>query len=101
MPVSGATLGSDFAGTVAAVGSSIKKPWNVGDRVLGWVVGNNIARKDNGGFAEYCAVNAELCVHVPESMTDEEAASPAAGFATAGMGIFKKHGIPLPGGDRG
>lgn len=61
------------------------------------VVGNNIARKDNGGFAEYCVTDAELCVRVPEGMSEEEAASPAAGIATAGMGIFQKHGIPLPG----
>lgn len=37
MPVAGATLGSDFSGTIAAVGSSIKKAWDIGDRVLGWV----------------------------------------------------------------
>ena len=96
-PVAGSTLGGDFSGTIAAVGASIKKPWNIGDRVLGWVVGNNVARKDNGGFAEYCVVDAELCIRIPDGMSDEEAASPPAGIATAGMGVLMKHDIPLPG----
>lgn len=100
-PIAGATLGSDFSGTVAALGPSIKKPWHVGDRVCGWVVGNNVARKDNGGFAEFCAVDAELCLRVPAGMSDEEAASPAAGIATAGMGVFMKQGIALPGAEDG
>lgn len=97
MPVAGATLGCDFSGTIAETGSSIKKPWKIGDRVLGWIVGNNIARKDNGAFAEYCVVDAELCLRVPDSLTYNEAASPAAGIATSGLGVFQTHGIPLPG----
>lgn len=96
MPVTGATLGCDFSGTIAAVGSAVKKPWNPGDRVLGWAVGNNVARKDNGSFAEYCVIDAELCMRVPDGMGDEEAASPPAGFATVGLGVFQKHGISLP-----
>lgn len=96
MPIPTATLGCDFTGTIAATGSSIVKRWNVGDRVLGWVVGNNSARKENGAFAEYCVADAELCIRVPEGMSEEEAASPGAGITTAGWGVLVGHGVPVP-----
>ena len=97
MPVAGSTLGCDFSGTVAAVGASTARSWKEGDRVLGWVLGNDITHKEQGAFAEYCVVGADFLVKTPESMSDEEAVSPPAGICTAGMGVFQKHGLPLPG----
>ena len=97
MPVAGCTLGCDFAGTVAAIGPSTSKPWKEGDRVLGWVLGNNTVRKEEGAFAEYCVADADLLVSIPDNMRDEEAVCPPAGFATAGMGLFQKHELALPG----
>ena len=82
MPIAGSTLGCDFAGTVEDVGPNTTKPWEKGDRVCGWTLGNNIVRKDEGAFAEYCVAQADLCIRIPESMSDEEAASPPAGVAT-------------------
>ena len=96
-PIAGSTLGGDFSGTVAAVGPNVTKSWKEGDRIAGWVLGNNVVRKDEGGFAEYCVADAELSIKVPDSMSDEEAASPPAGIVTAGMGVFQKLGLPLPG----
>lgn len=85
LPVPGSTLGCDFAGTVAALGAAPKKAFDVGERVCGWVVGNNVVRKGNGGFAEYLVVDAELCLRVPEGLKSEEAVTVGAGIATAGM----------------
>ena len=100
-PVQGSTLGCDFSGTVEALGPSLTKSLDVGDRVLGWALGNNIVRKDEGGFAEYCVANADLLIKIPEGMSDEDAASPPAGIATAGMGLFQKHGMVMPGESKG
>jgi NADPH:quinone reductase-like Zn-dependent oxidoreductase len=59
-------------------------------------------RKDEGAFAEYCVANADLCIRIPDGMSDEDAASPPAGVATAGMGLFQKLDMKLPGeGDGG
>jgi NADPH:quinone reductase-like Zn-dependent oxidoreductase len=84
MPIADSTLGCDFSGTVDKIGPNVKRDFKVGDRVFGWVLGNNIPRKDNGGFAEYCAANSDFLLRTPEGMSDEEAASPPAGIATAG-----------------
>ena len=97
MPVAGCILGCDFSGTIANVGSSVQKIWKIGDRVAGWVLGNNTVRKDDGAFAEYCVANGETCIKIPEGMSDEEAASPPAGIATAGMGLFLNLGMVMPG----
>lgn len=96
-PVPGSTLGCDFSGTIEAVGNNTTKQWSKGDRVCGWVVCNNKVRPEDGAFAEYCVANAELCLRVPDDMTDEEAASPPAGVSTAGMGLFQKLDMKLPG----
>ena len=102
MPIPESILGCDFSGTVDKIGPNIKKDLKVGDRVFGWVLGNNVPRKDNGAFAEYCAANSDFLVHTPESMSDEEAATPPAGIATAGMVVFQKNNMDLPGqGDGG
>ena len=57
--------GSEFAGTVAEVGSDVVG-FEPGERVF--------ARTGHGGFVEYAAVPAEKVVHTPESMPDEDAA---------------------------
>lgn len=61
------------------------------------MIGDNIVRKDNGAFAEYVVAHAELIIKIPDNMGDEEAASPPAGIATAGAGLFQLLDIPIPG----
>jgi len=43
-PAPGAVLGSDYAGTVVAVGSSVDKKWKPGDRIAGFVQGGTLYR---------------------------------------------------------
>jgi NADPH:quinone reductase-like Zn-dependent oxidoreductase len=52
--------GSDFAGTVAEVGSGVEA-WSVGDRVLGW-------SWERSSHAEYVAVPAEQLVAKPDGL---------------------------------
>jgi NADPH:quinone reductase-like Zn-dependent oxidoreductase len=61
-------LGTDGAGTVAAVGKSVGR-FKKGDRVYGVALMN-----PKGGFyAEYAAVKADNVAHVPDQLTTEQA----------------------------
>ncbi len=62
-------LGTDGAGTVAAVGEQVKE-FKEGDRVYAAELGN-----PNGGFyAEYAVVKAENASHIPGGLAMEQAA---------------------------
>ncbi|GIJ91176.1 hypothetical protein Asppvi_010141 [Aspergillus pseudoviridinutans] len=94
-PTVGATLGCDFAGDVVAAGSDTNKlNFRIGDRVCGCVFGNNPNRLDNGAFAEYVAVSADLLFRVPENMSYNEAATLGVGLVTVGMSLY--HCLKLP-----
>jgi (R,R)-butanediol dehydrogenase / meso-butanediol dehydrogenase / diacetyl reductase len=86
------TLGHEFVGVVAAVGSSVTD-FSVGDRVapevvlfcakcfycrrheyalcLNWAA---LGLMDDGGLAEYAVVPAFSCVRLPDALSDEEGA---------------------------
>jgi NADPH:quinone reductase-like Zn-dependent oxidoreductase len=74
-------LGSDIAGTVAAVGFDVHQ-FQPGDRVWGLV---DTLR--SGGYAEYCAVNALLLRKMPENLSFEEAATVPMAGSTAWFGL--------------
>ncbi|MEX2262752.1 MAG: NADP-dependent oxidoreductase [Bryobacteraceae bacterium] len=75
-------LGSDGAGTVAAVGEGVS-PFKEGDRVYAAALTN-----PKGGFyAEYAAVKAENVSHVPDKLTTEEAGVMASDAMTALRGL--------------
>ncbi|MEO1440485.1 MAG: zinc-dependent alcohol dehydrogenase family protein, partial [Chloroflexota bacterium] len=87
------TPGHEFSGEVVAMGSGVNMNIKIGDRVavdpnlycmhcdfcrngmanhcLNWQ-GIGVTRA--GGFAEYVTVPARACYHLPESMTDKQAA---------------------------
>src|SRR5262245_19639617 len=61
-------LGTDGAGTVAAVGKQVKG-FKEGDRVYGAVLGN-----PKGAFcAEYASVKGEYVSHIPDKLSIEQA----------------------------
>ncbi|KAL3430603.1 chaperonin 10-like protein [Aspergillus tetrazonus] len=94
-PTVGATLGCDFAGEIVATGSNANDfNFSIGDRVCGCVFGNNPNRLDNGAFAEYVAVPADLLFRIPEHMDYNEAATLGVGLATVGMSLY--HCLKLP-----
>ncbi|KAK1749888.1 putative alcohol dehydrogenase [Echria macrotheca] len=98
-PTPGAVIGSDFAGTIFALAEengagTIKL--KVGDRVCGFVFGNNPFRVDNGAFSEYVAVPAGLVIRIPDSMSFEEAATLGTGLATSGLALYHMLKLPMP-----
>lgn len=93
-PTPGAVVGCDFAGEVV-VSSSLREDLSVGTLVCGCVFGNNPLHTDNGAFAEYVAVPAQLAFRIPSGLSLQSAATLGLGLATVGLALF--HGMILPG----
>ncbi|MCE9671789.1 NADP-dependent oxidoreductase [Myxococcus stipitatus] len=75
-------LGSDGAGTIAAVGEGVDR-FKAGDKVYAFGFLN-----DKGGFyAEYVAVKADYVSHVPRGLSEEQAGVLAADGLTALEGV--------------
>src|ERR1700753_647838 len=72
-------LGVECAGTVAEVGASVRG-WQRGDRVMALLPG--------GGYAEEAVVHAGSAMHVPDALTDEQAAATPEVFLTAFLNLF-------------
>jgi NADPH2:quinone reductase len=79
-------IGSDFAGTVAEVGSEVKGI-KTGDRVWG---SNQGLMGRQGSFAEHIAVDAHWCYPTPADVKDEAAAASALVGITAHLGLFQR-----------
>lgn len=92
----GLIVGCDFAGTVAAAnkGSSSSR-WREGQRVAGFVFGNNPSPK-RGAFAEYVAIEESLVFQIPESVSFADAAVLPLALATASQALFQRLGLPEP-----
>lgn len=95
-PAPGAVHGTDFSGTVVALGSEVAASdrFSVGDRVAGLVHGMNSLRPDVGSFAEYVVATAHTLLKIPDTMGFEEAAGLGLGVATATFGLFYELGVP-------
>lgn len=73
--------GCDYAGTVVKLGSQLKAPLKIGDKVAGCVHGG--WSKEEGSYAEYAAIDSNMCFIVPDGMKMEEAATYGVGWVTA------------------
>lgn len=95
-----AVLGSDVAGEVVAIGSSVTR-FAVGDRVVGLATGTDRGRdpRHEGAFQTHTALLERLTAPVPAGMTDEQAAVLPLGVSTAACGLFQPQhlGLPMPG----
>lgn len=95
-----AVLGSDVAGEVAAIGSSVTR-FAVGDRVVGLATGTDRGRdpQHEGAFQTYTALLERLTAPVPDGMSDQDAAVLPLGVSTAACGLFQpRHlGLRMPG----
>lgn len=80
-PPAGASdiIGLECAGEVAEVGSAVKG-WKVGDRAMALLAG--------GGYAEEAVVHHGSAIHVPASMSFEEAGAFPEVFLTAFSNLF-------------
>ena len=72
-------LGLEVSGTIAEVGPNVDG-WQVGDRVISLVGG--------GGYAEYAVAYANHLMHIPESVSFEEAACICESYITAFLNVF-------------
>src|SRR5687767_2916522 len=72
-------LGLECAGLVAEVGSEVRG-WKNGDRAMALLAG--------GGYAEEVIVHHGSVMHVPDSLTDDEAAAIPEVFLTAFLNVF-------------
>src|ERR1700677_290445 len=73
------TLGLECSGKVAAMGAEVKG-WSVGDRVMALLPG--------GGYAAKAAVDYGSAMHVPDGLSDEEAAAIPEVYLTAFLNLF-------------
>ncbi len=74
-------LGRDVAGTIEAMGSNVHD-FERGDHVFA------LLPRDRGGYAEYVALDAALCVRRPQNLDDAEAAAVPLAATTAWQGLF-------------
>ncbi len=72
-------LGLEVSGTIAKLGHGVEG-WQVGDRVITLVGG--------GGYAEYAVAYASHLMHIPDSVSFEEAACICESYITAFLNVF-------------
>jgi putative PIG3 family NAD(P)H quinone oxidoreductase len=72
-------LGLECSGEVVGVGAEVKG-WRIGERAMALLSG--------GGYAEKAAVDAGSAMHVPDELSDEEAAALPEVFLTAFLNLF-------------
>ncbi|MEM8958715.1 MAG: NAD(P)H-quinone oxidoreductase [Pseudomonadota bacterium] len=67
----------------------------LGDGVSGWAVGDRVCALTNGGgYAEIVAVDASLCLPVPEGVDEVDAAGLPETYFTVWSNVFHGHDIP-------
>ena len=77
-------LGLEVSGEVVAAGERVQR-WKIGDRVTGLTNG--------GGYAEYCAVDAEHCLPIPEGLDLRAAGSLPETYFTVWSNVFMGAGL--------
>ncbi|MCJ1474125.1 hypothetical protein MMC13_002783 [Lambiella insularis] len=92
----GALVGCDYSGVVEEVGDKVDTKWKVGDRICGFAHGGNAVQHEDGAFAEYIVVKGDIQMHIPESLSFEEAATLGVGISTVGQALYQSLKIPLP-----
>jgi len=94
----GASMGSDFAGDIVAVGAGAQSSgFKVGDAVAGFLRGG-FYDSANGAFQEYVRSLPELIWHKPSSVPYEDAAAMGGiALSTAAQALYHKLKLPYPG----
>jgi len=77
-------LGLEISGEIVALGESVTR----------WKTGDNIAALTNGGgYAEYCAVDAQHCLPIPAGVSLRDAGSLPETFFTVWSNVFMGAGL--------
>jgi NADPH:quinone reductase-like Zn-dependent oxidoreductase len=97
-------VGCDYAGTVVSVGPKVTKSFKEGDSIFGCVNGANTYQSYDGAFAEYIVVKGDVSMHIPSSISPEDACTVPLGAITVGQGMFQQNkglSLHLPGEGKG
>lgn len=92
-PLPGAIMGSDFSGTIVALGPNLATSRKVGDRVAGTNPGGQTL--DRGTFAEYTKAESDLVFNVPEGFSMEGASHFGVTWITA-LQVSRACSSPAP-----
>ncbi|KAI9148395.1 Hps1-dma1 cluster oxidoreductase toxD [Paramyrothecium foliicola] len=92
----GCNVGFDYAGVVVDVGSKVIKDFKKGDRIAGYVTGQNIRRKADGSFADYFAARGDAQIKVPDNISDTDAATQGVALGTMGQSLYRDLQLPWP-----
>lgn len=87
-------VGCDFAGVVDQVGANAPGNWKVGDRIAGVVHGG--LHTDRGSYAQYLKAEGDLAWKIPDSVTDQQAATYGISAVTAMQGLYLNLDVPWP-----
>lgn len=71
----------------------------MGDRVFGCASGSSTSEPFDGAFAEYAVVKGDIAMHIPDSVSFEDASTVGMGTITVGQGLFQQDkglGLHLP-----
>lgn len=87
-------LGTDYAGTVTAIGSAVTSV-AVGDRIAGAQNAMNASMPERGAFRETNVNAGSVWLKLPAHVSTEAGATFGAGISTAGLAL-RLLGLPLP-----
>jgi NADPH:quinone reductase-like Zn-dependent oxidoreductase len=92
----GAILGTDFAGTVVAIGPNVQTPTPVaiGDRICSVVQGMHCLTPRLGAFAQYVGAFGHATIKIPKELSFEEGAPLGSGIGTIGLALFRSLDVP-------
>lgn len=77
--------------TIAALGSAVNT-FKIGERVAGF----HETDTPNGTYAEYAICPEQTAFRIPDTMSDEEAATIPLAIFTAAVGLYRNLGMPAP-----
>ncbi|KAH7330218.1 putative zinc-binding oxidoreductase ToxD [Rhexocercosporidium sp. MPI-PUGE-AT-0058] len=87
-------LGVDAAGIVVEIGKGVTKDFKIGDRVAGFSHGGNDRNPVTGTFANYILMKGDVSLHIPPSMSFEDAATLPCGIGTVGLAFYRHLELP-------
>ena len=87
------TVGCDVAGHVVECGEQVSEKYKLGDRVAGLCYGIGTSDPTSGAFGEYALLKGALSLHVPDHVSNTEAATIPVGINTIGQGAMSMFAI--------
>ncbi|XDG06939.1 hypothetical protein ABKA04_006554 [Annulohypoxylon sp. FPYF3050] len=93
--IPGVRIGVDYAGVVEELGPGVTK-FKKGDRIAGLINAGNEVQPDRGSFGNYTVAKEGIQIHIPDNITDEQAATLGVSTITVAQGLYKVLKLPWP-----